>query len=229
MEIKFILSDLDGVIRKYPNERNLKIEEKFGLPQGSLVKSAFQTPFLEKAVCGHISDENWREEIEKNLTLLSSPEVSRLAMLEWNDFSGIVDYEYLNFLEVRFPKIPVAVLTNGTSRLKSDLSKLNLNDQFFKIFNSADIGFCKPNPKIFHHVVEKLNCKPSEILFIDDSLSHVQAAKELGMKVCHYNSLGDLEKTRKDIGSAVAEFIPSVIAKLDISNSDTLKKSFIIQ
>lgn len=199
MKIKFILSDLDGVIRKFPNERNTEIEEKYGLPKGSLVQSAFQTPFLERAVCGQITDEQWREEVGKNLALVCSPEVAGLAMQDWNNFSGVVDYELLTLLKSQFAEIPVAVLTNGTSRLNSDLLNLNLLNQFFKIFNSADIGYCKPDHKIFHHVIAELNCEPSEILFIDDSLSHIKAAEMLGMNVCHYSTLSDLERFRGSI------------------------------
>lgn len=73
-----------------------------------------------------------------------------------------------------------------------DLSELKIQDRFFRIFNSAEIGVCKPNPKIYEHVLCALNCHPSEILFIDDSISHVQAASELGFKTYHYASIEEL-------------------------------------
>lgn len=188
VKIKFLLSDLDGVIRMYPPERVSSVEQKFGLPSGAIFAEAFEKTLLYRAVCGLITDEAWRSEITKALSKVCGEKVAVAAITEWSDFSGIIDHRYLSHVESRFSGIQVAVLTNGTSRLKSDLTTLGIENRFFKIFNSAEIGACKPDMKIYQHVVNELGCEPSEILFVDDSLSHVQAAKELGMVTHHYKS-----------------------------------------
>lgn len=189
MNFKFLLSDLDGVIRKYPQSRDQAIEEKFGLPKGSIYSAAFKNSFLEEAVCGRISDELWRSEVRKKLSVQCSENIAEQAVNEWSDFPGQVDYGYLHHVERYFPNIPIAVLTNGTSRLNTDLKKLGLENRFFKIFNSAEIGVCKPAHKIYLHVLEVLGCQADEILFVDDSASHIQGAHELGFKTHHYESL----------------------------------------
>lgn len=188
MKFKFILSDLDGVIRNFPVERDSAIEEKYNLPTGSLHKAAFENPKLDQAIRGLITDEEWRRSILANLAMISDASSARKAFIEWNEFSGLVDYEYLNFLDENFVNLPVVVLTNATKRLKADLAKLDIENWFFRVFNSADIGLCKPEKTIFEHVLRELYCKPSEVLFIDDSLSHVQVAKEMGFQVHHYKS-----------------------------------------
>ena len=194
MKIKYILSDLDGVIRKFPIERDSGIEERFKLPLGTLFKIAFcNKDQLDKAVCGHITDEEWRSGIAKALEELFDKDTSKLVIEEWSNFSGVVDFEYLNYLESQFPKVPIAVLTNGTTRLQSDLIKLGIENCFLTIFNSADIGFCKPDKSIFEYVLKALACEPSEILFVDDSLSHVKAAQNLGIQVHHYKSLNEFK------------------------------------
>lgn len=172
----------------YPPERAISIEQKHGLQAGAIFSAAFENTLLSQAVCGHITDEVWRSEIAKSLGKLCGEKVATEAIREWSDFSGIVDQRYLDHVESKFSGIPVAVLTNGTSRLNSDLTKLGIQNRFFKIFNSAEIGACKPDKKIYQHVIDHLGCKPSEILFVDDSLSHVQAAGELGMITHHYKS-----------------------------------------
>jgi putative hydrolase of the HAD superfamily len=188
VKIKFLLSDLDGVIRLYPPERNSAIEQKYGLPDGIIFAAAFEKTLLKQAVCGLITDEDWRSEIAKSLSKVCGLKVASLVIQEFSDFSGIVDQRYLVHLESKFSGVPVAVLTNGTSRLKRDLTRLGIANRFFRIFNSADIGICKPDKEIYQHVVNELGCEPSEILFVDDSLSHVQAANELGMATHHYRS-----------------------------------------
>lgn len=193
MKFKFILSDLDGVIRIYPPERVGAIEKKFGLPSGSILAAAFEKSLLQQAVCGVISDEEWRSAISKALATICDANVAQAAVEEWSDFSGVIDRRYLNHLQSRFCGIPVAVLTNGTSRLLRDLAILGIESQFFRIFNSAQIGICKPDIKVYAHVIQNLGCKPSEILFIDDSLSHVEAARGLGLVTHHYRSFENFE------------------------------------
>lgn len=189
MKIKYILSDLDGVIRKYPQSRDQHIESKFGLTHGTIYSAAFKNPLLEEAVCGRVKDEAWRSDIKNRIALAYSEAIAHQAVQEWTDFPGLLDNEYLVHIERHFPGIPVAVLTNGTTRLMSDLSALGIQNRFFKIFNSAEIGVCKPNPEIYHHALSELKCQPSDVLFVDDSLSHVQAAHELGFHTHHYTSL----------------------------------------
>lgn len=189
MRIKCVLSDLDGVIRKYPQSRDQLIESKFGLAHGTIYSAAFKNPQLEEAVCGRIDDEAWRSDIKNKIALKYSKTIAHQAIDEWTDFPGLLDNDYLTHIERQFPGVPIVLLTNGTTRLMSDLLKLGIQDRFFKIFNSAEIGFCKPSPKIYQHVLAELNYHPSEVLFVDDSFSHVQAANELGFNTHHYTSI----------------------------------------
>jgi HAD superfamily hydrolase (TIGR01509 family) len=194
LKYKFILSDLDGVIRHFPNERNIAIEKKFGLPSGAIFQAAFDKGILTQAVCGKISDEDWRQMAAELLAQVCGQDTARDAISEWSNFPGQVDHAFLNYIESRFKDAPIAVLTNATTRLHSDLLKLNLGEKFFKIFNSAEIGICKPDPHIFQHVLQNLNCSPRDILFIDDSLAHVEAAIKEGMAGHHYKSLKEFQK-----------------------------------
>jgi phosphoglycolate phosphatase-like HAD superfamily hydrolase len=196
MKIKYLLSDLDGVIRIYPPERASSIEQKLGLPSGAIFSAAFEKTLITQAVCGHMTDEVWRSEIAKSLSKVCGESIAKAVVNEWSDFSGIVDHRYLQHIESKFSNVPIAVLTNGTSRLKSDLTKLGIENRFFKIFNSADIGVCKPDLKIYHHVVASLGCNPSEVLFVDDSLSHIEAARDFGMVTHHYRSFEEFQNYR---------------------------------
>lgn len=196
MKLKFLLSDLDGVIRTFPTERVTAIETKWNLPLGSIFLAAFEKTLLTKAVCGFITDEEWRLEISCSLAKVCGDELATAVVCEWSDFLGNVDHRYLEYIESKLFGLPIAVLTNGTSRLSSDLTKLGIENRFFRIFNSAEIGVCKPNLKIYRQVVENLGCHPSEVLFIDDSVSHVEAARELGMIAYHYRSFEEFRNYR---------------------------------
>lgn len=202
------MSDLDGVIRFYPVQRNLAIELKYNLVEGILLKTAFEKSLLTKVVNGFISDDEWRIEILNELLKRFPTESTRHAVGEWSDFSGEVDHNYLINIESCFPNLPVALLTNGTTRLNSDLKKLGIENRFYKIFNSSEIGFSKPDLKVYDYIIGDLGCKADEILFIDDSLSHIEAAAQAGLKTHHYVGLENfrnffLNSEKKQVVAAI--------------------------
>jgi putative hydrolase of the HAD superfamily len=54
----------------------------------------------------------------------------------------------------------------------------------------------KPDPAIYHLVLEKLNVRPEEALFLDDKLLNVEAAQALGMKALEFSTI---ERLRADL------------------------------
>ncbi len=191
--LKYILTDLDGVIRHYPRDRDLELHKKYLLPQDAITEAAFEKHLLKQVVCGHMTDEQWRLEITKKMTDICSQQVAEKAVIEWSDFPGLVDGRYLNYLEQRFFKVPIALLTNATSRLGRDLNLLGLTNHFSYVFNSSDMGLCKPDPEIFNQVIRSLRCEPSEILFVDDSSSNIQSAEKAGFNVHQYRTFEEFQ------------------------------------
>ncbi|MCX6304597.1 MAG: HAD family phosphatase [Bacteroidetes bacterium] len=59
------------------------------------------------------------------------------------------------------------------------------DDLFEKAYLSFRIGLRKPSPEIFRHVLKESNLDPSETLFIDDTLVHVEAAEREGIHAVH--------------------------------------------
>ncbi|MFW9947637.1 MAG: HAD family hydrolase, partial [Candidatus Odinarchaeota archaeon] len=47
---------------------------------------------------------------------------------------------------------------------------------------SGEIGFEKPNPKIFHVTLENVGLKPSDVVFIGDTDEDVEGAVNAGIK-----------------------------------------------
>ncbi len=62
--------------------------------------------------------------------------------------------------------------------LKSVIDEKNL-------FTSADIGYNKPHPNAYQHILKVHGLKASECVFIDDQLENVKAARDLGMIGIH--------------------------------------------
>jgi putative hydrolase of the HAD superfamily len=59
---------------------------------------------------------------------------------------------------------------------------MKLGAAFDSHFVSHLTGRIKPDAAAFEHVVESLGCSPAAVLFFDDNLLNVDAAKRLGMQ-----------------------------------------------
>jgi HAD superfamily hydrolase (TIGR01509 family) len=53
-------------------------------------------------------------------------------------------------------------------------------------FVSSRIGYQKPDPRFFKHVLATLGQRPEEILFVDDCAEYIDAAASLGIATIHF-------------------------------------------
>lgn len=67
-----------------------------------------------------------------------------------------------------------------------------LNSMFKKAWYSFQVGGIKPEPSIFRHILFEGNLDPAETLFIDDTLMHVEAARDLGIRAYHLTGNDDI-------------------------------------
>lgn len=67
--------------------------------------------------------------------------------------------------------VKVAIITNGlTQRQNAKIINTNLNSCFDIILISEEVGFSKPDRRIFELALNKLNVQPEETLFVGDDL-----------------------------------------------------------
>jgi len=192
-KIKAIISDLDGVIRLFPSERDLAIEAKYTLPQRIIMKMAFLCGDLDEVVKGKITDKKWRENIAERLSEAFPNIDAKLVIEEWTDFSGETNEAVLGTFKELKKGRPFYLMTNGTDKLKADLIKLKIQNDFDLIINSSELGFAKPEKEIFNYALNKLNLPSKEVAFIDDSKEHILKAEEMGFVCHHYQNIEDFQ------------------------------------
>lgn len=186
-----LVIDLDGVLRSWAGQGTADIERRHGLPEGSLTAVAFAPDRLLPAVTGRMTDARWRADIAAELTRRHGAG-GREAVREWSEPVGEVDADVLALVRAQRRLRRVALLTNATDRLRSDLRALSLDDEVDAVFASAELGVAKPDPEVFTLVCEALRLPPERCLFVDDSARHVAAAVALGLRGHHYRSAAGL-------------------------------------
>lgn len=71
---------------------------------------------------------------------------------------------------------------------------------FDEIVLSGEVKANKPDPAIYHILLERINRRPQDCIFIDDSLANIQAAQQLGFQVVHFQSSAQLRLELEKLG-----------------------------
>lgn len=74
------------------------------------------------------------------------------------------------------------------------VSRFPIISSFEKWILSYEVGLKKPDPRIFQKAIQWASVLPEQILFIDDTKGHVEAAASLGIEGIHFISADQLRK-----------------------------------
>ncbi|MDE4083611.1 HAD-IA family hydrolase [Planococcus maritimus] len=102
-----------------------------------------------------------------------------------------VDETILEFLSSLKEQYQLAIITNGsTERQYAIISNTNLNNYFEEVFISEEVGFTKPDRRIFEVALNKLNIQPEHVLFIGDDLKKdIEGCQNANIKGIWFNPL----------------------------------------
>jgi putative hydrolase of the HAD superfamily len=100
-------------------------------------------------------------------------------------------------LELKQRGLLTAILSNmGDNVLDRMLRIFDWLPRFDALVWSFQLRMAKPDPAIYHHMLEKLGARAEETLFIDDRLVNVEAAHALGMTALVFTTV---EQLRTDL------------------------------
>jgi 2-haloacid dehalogenase len=83
------------------------------------------------------------------------------------------------------------------------LERYDFLQWFEGIVVSGDEKVVKPDPKIYHILLDRYGVEPSSALFIDDNIRNVEGARNVGMQAIHFVDAGDLEKALQRLNISV--------------------------
>ena len=195
--IRAVIFDLDGVVRHFPSCDG--IEHEYGLPKGTLTSIPFESDLIDPTVTGAWSYEKWITAIGDRLTERYGPS-ARSAAQAFAAFPATVDREVVDVALRLRANYTTAILTNGTTRLEAEVRALGVEADFDYIFNSARIGYAKPDVRIFRFVLDALGCTAPQCVFIDDSEAKLAGAVTLGMQTVHFTGIDPLKAQLRTFG-----------------------------
>ena len=178
-KIKGIIFDFGGPILKYEKwDSVLKNHvEEFGHdPEAvlELVNSYYAAAFVGKynSISEYCEAENIRPSFD----------IAKLqTMMSLADRGVAIDFQMVNLIKSYKEIYKLALLSNFDSSLDIYLKQFDLNNVFDVVVNSSVIKVSKPHQQAYLHTLASMNLEPYETVFIDDSATNVDAAKELGI------------------------------------------------
>lgn len=185
--VAVLLLSLDGVVRRYDPAATADIERRCGLPPGKIAETAFEPRLLQAVTTGAMTRAAWVAKVSQT--------VGRVAATAWASQRPTLDKSVLAAMRsVRSSGVRVCLLTNGTDRVRAELDDLGVADDFDAVFNSAEIGYAKPDLRIYMHVLNQLEVPRRAVLYLDDTPGHVRSATALGIRARVFTGAHDLEE-----------------------------------
>ena len=89
---------------------------------------------------------------------------------------------------LRADGIPVSALTNSLSSEAQLQARPEFAGLFDVVVSSHDVGLAKPDPAIFRAALARLGVEAAEVVFVDDLIAHVEAARGLGFIGVHFQT-----------------------------------------
>ncbi|MFH1001074.1 MAG: HAD family phosphatase [Bacteroidota bacterium] len=118
---------------------------------------------------------------------------------DFMDFFGFREEVFELVKKLKRNEYKLGLLSNQIEDwLEEIIENRQFNQTFDVIVTSYKSGIAKPDISIFKEIVEKLDVKPTECIYIDDMEKNIPPAKQLGMKTILFT---DFENLKKELAS----------------------------
>lgn len=192
--INVILFDADGVLIN-GEMFSVELERKYGISHAStqpFYRGIFQDCLvgkqdLKQAIVPYLKEWGWPKSVQDYLD-------------EWFVFEHKVNQELLDYIhDLRTQGIKCIVATNQEKyRAEYMLDKMGFGGSFDKLYASVHLGAQKPNVMFFERLIADLGeVNREEILFWDNSPTHISGAKQAGIHAELYTTYKDFVEKMK--------------------------------
>jgi putative hydrolase of the HAD superfamily len=187
VSITNLIFDFGGVICNIDVRRTEKRFVELGFKtntDGSLIPASLK--LFGDIESGVLSPQQFRDELKK---YFSGPVTDEQIDEAWNALLLDIPEPRIRLLEELRREYRIFLLSNTNEihyrcyleKFRQQYGYRDFDALFEKAYFSYRIGLKKPAPEIFRYVLNDGMMEPSETLFIDDTVIHVEAARNAGI------------------------------------------------
>ena len=195
MTIRAVIWDIGGVlVRTEDQEPRRRLAESLGLTRDDLEYLVFGSEMGQKAQRGAIRTQELLEFVCREVHY----PVEETGRFEEAFFAGDrLDEGLVSYIRSLKERYSTGIISNAWDDVRAMIEqRWNMADAFDQIMISAEEKLVKPDPRIFHLALEKLEAAPEEAVFIDDFTKNIAGAQAVGMHAIQFYSS---EQIRADL------------------------------
>jgi putative hydrolase of the HAD superfamily len=196
LTVRAVVFDIGGVLEITPALGTLtNWESRLGLPPGELMAStthvwtagAVGTSTLDQVHAG-LCD-----------ALDITPAVVEALMADiWTEYLGTLNDELTDYFRSLRPRYRTGILSNSfVGAREKEQEAYGFPEMTDTIVYSHEVGMAKPDRRIYELTCERLDVRPEEMVFLDDSRMCVDGALEVGIQAIRYEdtaqAIADIE------------------------------------
>lgn len=120
----------------------------------------------------------WPEFIQRLAKIMGKPveEINQLYKAER------LDPRMIDYIHELHKTCKVALVTNASDNfIENMLDRANIRKLFNELIVSSQVGYMKPDPRIYIHALQKLEVSPNETVMVDDNAENIKSAESLGL------------------------------------------------
>jgi 2-haloacid dehalogenase len=169
-----------------------------------------------RAFLAHVCSPAWNLEQDRGrpwaeaIALLSAEHPQHETLIRafyehWDEMvSGLIPEGHDILNRVVEAGIPAYGLTNWSAETFEPRRAQWPHLKHFKyIAVSGHLRMVKPDPEIYHHLLEKIDLPPEQCVFIDDSKRNIEAADALGIKTVLFRNDGTALAQLRELGLGI--------------------------
>ncbi|WP_210490335.1 HAD family hydrolase [Rufibacter aurantiacus] len=189
--IKNIIFDLGGVIINIDYAKGTDALKAYGRTGANVdFSQKKQSELFDLYERGDISSEEFREGLRAEYFIEASDAQIDEA---WNSLLLDIPAERIELLRELKKHYNLYLLSNTNAIHMLAFNKIvednfgipSLDSLFDKTYYSHLVRMRKPGGEVFEHILAENGLKREETLFIDDSIQHIEGAKQVGLQTLH--------------------------------------------
>ncbi len=191
MSVRAVVFDLGGVLERvdddaWPEVWIRRWEARAGLPAGRFGAGLAAHEPEGSVVVGAVSEARLRARYADALGLDEHHTDVMMAEM-WEAYCGELDEPLRDFAVSLRPTYLTAILSNSADGARrEEQRRFGVEQLVDEIVYSHEVGLAKPDPRIYRLTEQRLGVPAEEIVFIDDVIQHVEAARLLGWTAVHH-------------------------------------------
>ena len=197
MVIRAVVFDIGGVLEITPDLGVVPAwESRLGLPAGEL-SERMRGAFLDGSI-GRITEDDVHQALGDRLGL-DERQVAAFMGDIWREYLGTPNTELIEYARRLRPRYRTGILSNSfVGAREKEQAAYGFEDLVDDIVYSHEAGMSKPDPRIYALACTRLDVRPDETVFVDDTDFCVAGAREAGMHPVRFQhnaqAIEDIEK-----------------------------------